>query len=41
MDNLRSEGLNTGGPGVYGPKEKQAFANQLDKLINTMVDSGS
>lgn len=33
MDSLRSEGLNTGGPGAYGPRDKQAFANQLDKWL--------
>lgn len=33
MDNLRSEGMTTGGPGAYSPKDKQAFANQLDKWL--------
>lgn len=33
MDNLRSEGMNTGGPGPYSPKDKQSFANQLDKWL--------
>jgi uncharacterized protein YaiI (UPF0178 family) len=34
MAGLRDEGMNTGGPGAYGPKDKQAFANQLDKWLN-------
>jgi len=33
MANLRDEGMNTGGPGAYSPKDKQAFANQLDKWM--------
>jgi len=33
MDGLRSEGMNTGGPGAYGAKDKQTFANQLDKWL--------
>jgi hypothetical protein len=33
MDSLRTEGMNTGGPGAYGPRDKQAFANQLDKWL--------
>jgi hypothetical protein len=34
MADLRTDGLNTGGPPAYGPKDKQAFANQLDKWLN-------
>ena len=37
MDNLRSEGMNTGGPGAYSPRDKQAFANQLDKWLQSRV----
>lgn len=33
MDALRSGGVETGGPKPYGPKEKQAFANALDRLL--------
>jgi len=33
MADLRSEGMNTGGPPAYSPKDKQAFANQLDKWL--------
>jgi len=33
MDELRGSDLVTGGPAPYGPKDKQAFANQLDRLL--------
>jgi len=33
MDSLRSSGVNTGGPPTFGPKDQQAFANQLDRII--------
>ncbi len=33
MDSLRSSGVNTGGPSPLGPKDQQAFANQLDRII--------
>jgi uncharacterized protein YaiI (UPF0178 family) len=33
MDDLRSSGVETGGPNSYGPKERQEFANQLDKFL--------
>lgn len=33
MDELRSSGINTGGPSSYGMKDKQAFANQLDRFL--------
>lgn len=33
MSELRDTGVQTGGHSVYGNKEKQAFANQLDKLL--------
>jgi uncharacterized protein YaiI (UPF0178 family) len=35
MADLRSEGMSTGGPPAYSPKDKQAFANQLDKWLQT------
>jgi len=34
MDELRDSGVNTGGPAVFGPRERQAFANQLDRLLS-------
>lgn len=33
MDGLRSTGVETGGHAVYGQKEKQAFANALDRAL--------
>lgn len=33
LDTMRSSGVNTGGPPALGQADKQAFANQLDKLI--------
>lgn len=33
MDNLRGEGLITGGPSGYGKNQRQAFANQLDRWL--------
>jgi len=33
MDELRGNDLVTGGPAPFGVKDKQAFANQLDRLL--------
>jgi uncharacterized protein YaiI (UPF0178 family) len=33
MDSLRSSGVETGGHAAYGPREKQAFANALDRAL--------
>lgn len=33
MDGLRGAGVETGGHGAYGMKEKQAFANALDRAL--------
>jgi uncharacterized protein len=33
MDNLRSNDIMTGGPAPFNLKDRQAFANQLDKFI--------
>lgn len=33
MEDLRSSGLETGGPAAFGPREKQEFSNQLDKFL--------
>ena len=33
MDELRGSDLVTGGPAPFGPKDKQAFANQLDRIL--------
>jgi len=34
-EELRSSGLDTGGPSAYSNQDKQAFANQLDKILNS------
>ncbi len=33
MDSLRSSGVETGGPAALSHADRQAFANQLDKLL--------
>ncbi len=33
MDTMRASGIQTGGPAAIGQSEKQAFGNQLDRLI--------
>jgi hypothetical protein len=33
MEGLRTDGVNTGGHGAYGAREKQAFANALDRAV--------
>jgi uncharacterized protein YaiI (UPF0178 family) len=33
MDSLRSTGVETGGHAPYGAREKQAFANSLDRVL--------
>ena len=33
MDELRSSGIETGGPAAYGARERQAFANALDRAL--------
>ncbi len=33
MDELRSSGVNTGGPAAFSPGDRQAFANQLDRWL--------
>jgi uncharacterized protein len=33
MDGLRATGVETGGPATYGSREKQAFANALDRAL--------
>ncbi|MGL1934274.1 MAG: YaiI/YqxD family protein [Fibrobacterales bacterium] len=37
LDELRTEGMDTGGPSAYGPKDKQKFANQLDRLLTKIM----
>ncbi|MBN2055523.1 YaiI/YqxD family protein [bacterium] len=38
LDELRGDGIQTGGPSVFGQKEKQAFANQLDRFLTRHVE---
>ena len=33
MDQLRSEGLEAGGPAALGRSDRQAFANRLDRIL--------
>ena len=33
MEGLRTSGVDTGGHAAYGPREKQAFANALDRAL--------
>ena len=37
MDTLRSSGVDTGGPTSFSQADRQAFANQLDRLLVTNV----
>ena len=34
MQTLRSTGVDTGGPGAFSQSDRQAFANQLDRLLS-------
>lgn len=33
MDTLRASGIQSGGPATFSQRDRQAFANQLDKLL--------
>ena len=37
MDELRSGGVETGGPPSLGQKDRQAFANQLDRFLTSRL----
>jgi hypothetical protein len=39
MDGLRSTGVETGGHAPYGVREKQAFANTLDRVLTRALRS--
>lgn len=39
LDVLRSSGIDTGGPSAFTPKERQAFANQLDRILTKYAAS--
>ncbi len=36
MDGLRGSGMETGGPAAYSARNKQDFANQLDRLLTKL-----
>jgi uncharacterized protein len=40
MDSLRSTGVETGGHAAYGAREKQAFANALDRALARALRAG-
>lgn len=40
MDQLRNSGIDTGGPPQYGSKDRQAFANQLDRFLTKYFHNG-
>jgi hypothetical protein len=40
MDGLRGSGVETGGQAAYGPREKQAFANALDRALTRSLGRG-
>ena len=37
METLRSSGVDTGGPPALNQNDRQAFANQLDKLLSKHI----
>lgn len=39
MDELRSGGVDTGGPSSFNQSDRQAFANQLDRFLAKHVDT--
>ncbi len=41
MDGLRSDGVDTGGYAAYGQKEKQRFANSLDRILARRAKGGA
>ncbi|GAB2879301.1 YaiI/YqxD family protein [Uliginosibacterium flavum] len=38
MESLRSSGVQTGGPAAFSQADRQAFANQLDRLLARIPD---
>ncbi|MBC8519761.1 MAG: YaiI/YqxD family protein [Gammaproteobacteria bacterium] len=37
MDTLRSSGIDTGGPSALNQNDRQAFANQLDRILSKFL----
>jgi uncharacterized protein len=40
LDELRGSGVNTGGPAALSQRERQLFANQLDRLLARHLKAG-
>jgi uncharacterized protein YaiI (UPF0178 family) len=40
MDGLRGAGVETGGHAAFGPRDKQAFANALDRILTRALRGG-
>jgi uncharacterized protein len=40
LDELRGSGVNTGGPAALSQRERQMFANQLDRLLAKRTKAG-
>jgi uncharacterized protein YaiI (UPF0178 family) len=41
MEGLRGAGVETGGPKGYGPRDKQAFASALDRVLTRALRAAS
>ena len=41
MQNLRDSGVETGGPAPFGPKDKERFANSIDRILTRMMQNQS
>ena len=39
LEQVRMTGVETGGPRAYGPKDKQSFANALDRILTRLARS--
>ncbi len=37
MQTLRDSGVDTGGPSPFGPKDKERFANSVDRILTRMM----
>jgi uncharacterized protein YaiI (UPF0178 family) len=40
MESVRGAGVETGGPKPFGPREKQAFAGALDRVLTAARRKG-
>ncbi len=41
MDSLRESGVDTGGPSTFSKRDRQLFANQLDKILSLKIKKAS